>query len=158
MLALFPLLFACQEKPATATCDYNGMTYTVGETFDAGDGCNSCSCDEYEGETSVACTEMDCSSVEPSACADLSVDTCANDERCTVIYASQAAFMEDDECFAWANSIEEVGCMDADAGCGQAFTHAASSEDPSGCYGFSNTCIPEGWGDCSQGTYPECEY
>ena len=156
LITLFPFLFACQEKPEPLTCDYNGTTYNVGDTFDAGDGCNSCSCDEYDGETSVPCTEMDCSSVEPSACGDMSITECETNDSCAVIYASQVILYED-ECFAWANSIESVGCMDIALDCGQAFTYAASPEDPSGCYGFTNTCIPQGWGDCSQGTYPECE-
>ncbi len=38
-------------------CEYNGETYDVGETFPAGDGCNTCTCMEG-GE--VACTEIAC--------------------------------------------------------------------------------------------------
>ena len=157
MLVIFSFMIACQEKSEPATCNYNNTTYAVGETFDAGDGCNSRSCDELDGETSVACTEMDCSSIEPDSCAERSVDDCELTEECTVIIASEVALNEEEECFAWANSIERVGCMEKDMVCGDAFTYAASAESPSGCYGFTSTCIPQGWGECSQGVYPECE-
>jgi len=155
MLIILSFLFACQEKPEPLRCEFNGASYEVGETFDAGDGCNSCSCEELDGETSVPCTEMDCS--EPMGCVDMSISDCEAAESCSVIHASSVALNEGEECFAWANSVDSVGCMDADLGCGQAFTYAASPEDPSGCFGFTNTCIPQGWGDCSQGTYPECD-
>ena len=38
-------------------CEVNGQTYTVGESFPATDGCNSCSCDE---NLQIACTAMSC--------------------------------------------------------------------------------------------------
>ena len=39
-----------------ATCDYEGETYEAGESFDAADGCNTCTCDDG----SASCTEMGC--------------------------------------------------------------------------------------------------
>jgi hypothetical protein len=39
-----------------ARCEYHGWAYAHGETFDAIDGCNVCSCND--GET--VCTEMAC--------------------------------------------------------------------------------------------------
>ena len=39
------------------TCEWNGETYQVGDTFPAGDGCNSCHCNE-DGE--VSCTLLAC--------------------------------------------------------------------------------------------------
>ena len=44
----------------------------------------------------------------------------------------------------WANSVERVGCMAADMGCGAALTYAASPDNPEQCYGFTNTCTPLG--------------
>jgi hypothetical protein len=38
-------------------CEVNGQTYTVGESFPATDGCNSCSCDE---NLQIVCTAMAC--------------------------------------------------------------------------------------------------
>jgi hypothetical protein len=40
-------------------CSYNGMHYAEGESFPAGDGCNTCSCD---ASGSVGCTEIGCDS------------------------------------------------------------------------------------------------
>lgn len=38
-------------------CEYNGETYDVGESFPAGDGCNTCSCQE---DGTVGCTLIGC--------------------------------------------------------------------------------------------------
>jgi hypothetical protein len=37
-------------------CPYEGWSYEHGETFESGDGCNTCVCNDGM----VACTEMDC--------------------------------------------------------------------------------------------------
>ena len=37
-------------------CPYNGWSYENGESFDSGDGCNICVCNDGM----VACTEMSC--------------------------------------------------------------------------------------------------
>ena len=63
MLLMLSLFFACQEKEPLA-CEYDGETYSVGESFDAADGCNSCSCDEEDGEAMVSCTLMACDPTE----------------------------------------------------------------------------------------------
>ena len=39
------------------TCEYNGTTYTEGQTFPAGDACNPCQCQE---QGTVACTAYAC--------------------------------------------------------------------------------------------------
>jgi len=39
------------------TCEYNGLVYKSGDSFKAGDGCNTCSCNEKGG---VICTKMLC--------------------------------------------------------------------------------------------------
>ena len=99
-------------------------------------------------------TNQDTSSVED--CTELSVADCATADECTVITSSQVAYDERNECYAWANSVERVGCMAADMACGAAFTYAAAPENPDQCYGFTNTCIPEGWIDCQQVNIGEC--
>ena len=162
MLFVLPLLFACQEKEPL-TCEYNGETYSVGDSFDAGDGCNSCSCDEEDGEAMVSCTLMACGHEDPDDpevevdCLRLPIDECQAEDACVVITASQVILNEEEECFAWANSIENVGCMDADMACGDAITYAESPETPGECYGFTSTCIPDGWSACSLGSYPDCD-
>ena len=99
-------------------------------------------------------TNQDTSSVED--CSELSIADCTTADECTVITSSQVAYDERNECYAWANSVERVGCMAADMGCGAAFTYAAAPDNPDQCYGFTNTCIPEGWIDCQQVNIGEC--
>jgi hypothetical protein len=55
MMAMAALVAsACDDEE---TCEWDGQTYDVGETFPAGDGCNSCHCNE-DGE--VTCTLLAC--------------------------------------------------------------------------------------------------
>lgn len=160
MLYILPLLFACQDKDPL-TCEYIGETYSNGDSFDAADGCNSCSCDEEDGEARVSCTLMACDTGENPElgmdCLSLPVDECQAEAACVVIMASQVIVDDEGECFLWANSIDNVGCMNVDMGCDDAITYAESPETPGECYGFTNTCIPDGWSECSVGSYPDCD-
>ena len=157
LFVVLSVMFACQEKEDVAlTCEFNGGSYAVGESFDSFDDCNSCSCDAYEGETMVSCTEMDCSVPEETDCTDLSVTDCASREDCAAITASQTVLNAEEECLDWANSVEDVGCMNAEMGCDNAITYAASAADPTQCYGFPSTCIPQGWSDCNTESLPDC--
>jgi hypothetical protein len=45
---------ACADDES---CDWEGETYEVGDVWPAGDGCNSCACDD-DGE--VSCTLVAC--------------------------------------------------------------------------------------------------
>jgi hypothetical protein len=56
LAALFTLSALTSACDARSTCDYEGTTYEVGDSFDASDGCNSCSC----SADGVGCTDMDC--------------------------------------------------------------------------------------------------
>jgi len=47
----------------TTTCDYNNTTYNEGESFDATDGCNTCTCSEGQ----IGCTKIGCKSEQPPA-------------------------------------------------------------------------------------------
>ena len=159
MLFVISLLFACQEKEPL-TCEYNGETNSVGDSFDAADGCNSCFCDEEGDEAMVSCTLMACDTggyLEEPDCINISISDCEAADQCTVITASQVILNEAEECFAWANSIDNVGCMNVDMGCGDAITYAESPETPGECYGFTNTCVPDGWIDCSLGNHLDCD-
>ena len=78
MLFVLPLLFACQEKEPL-TCEYGDQTYTVGDSFSAMDGCNSCSCDDEDGEAMVSCTLMACDTgayLEEPDCINISISDC----------------------------------------------------------------------------------
>ncbi len=50
---------SCTEIDCGVTCVHNGSYHGVGDTFPAGDGCNTCSCAET-GD--VACTRLSCGS------------------------------------------------------------------------------------------------
>jgi hypothetical protein len=52
-LLLLALLPACGGG---ADCEVDGTTYADGDTFEAPDGCNTCTCDDG----AAACTEMAC--------------------------------------------------------------------------------------------------
>lgn len=148
---------SCTEKSNDITCDVNGEIYAVGESYDAADGCNTCTCmSDGEGGASMGCTEMGCDDPEPMSCAEMSIENCEEVPSCTVIYGSPIFLDSDNECYVWANGIEELGCMDADMECTSSLKHGASTDNPSDCYGFGG-CMPEGWGNCGLGDYPECE-
>lgn len=194
MLVLLSVFIACQEKEAL-TCEFGGETYQVGDTFPSTDGCNTCSCDELDGETMVPCTEMACDTgLEPEEdtgaedtgetssdtstdtdtstntdtasedtdtneatdCATLSVDECSTVASCFTITGTPVEYDDREECYNWTNTVANVGCMDADMGCGAAFTYASDPVNPEQCYGFSNTCIPEGWVSCDGANSVEC--
>ena len=55
----------------SASCDYNGQTYSEGESFPSADGCNTCGC-ESGGE--IACTMMACAPITcmPEDCPNMS--------------------------------------------------------------------------------------
>jgi hypothetical protein len=46
----------CTMLGCVSQCTYGGETYQIGESFPAGDGCNTCSC----SESGVGCTAMAC--------------------------------------------------------------------------------------------------
>lgn len=56
---------ACTQADCAPTCEYLGETHFVGESFPAGDGCNTCSCDV---SGSVACTNRACATPSDQAC------------------------------------------------------------------------------------------
>jgi hypothetical protein len=61
MIALACVLAACGDDGGAA-CTHEGISYSLGDVFPKGDGCNSCSCTA----SGVACTKQ--------ACADAGVD------------------------------------------------------------------------------------
>lgn len=50
------IVFTTDFKKEKLRCEYSGWAYAHGETFDATDGCNVCSCNNGE----IVCTEIDC--------------------------------------------------------------------------------------------------
>lgn len=63
------LLAACGgEGHGNGSCAYMGRAYDLGETFPAGDGCNSCTCSAVAGLPEVSCTELACADANPLSC------------------------------------------------------------------------------------------
>jgi len=62
VLGIFVLSFISASITSLATedniqCEHNGETYDIGDTFEAGDGCNACRC---QAGGKVVCTKMNC--------------------------------------------------------------------------------------------------
>lgn len=65
-----------ESKLIPRTCTYDGETYKTGDSIPAGDGCNSCSCDNGE----VACTTITCTA--PPSIVNGDKFTCTNKSDC----------------------------------------------------------------------------
>lgn len=51
-------LSGCEDDDEGGYCIYQGTAYPIGATFPAGDGCNTCYCDEYGAScTLIACPD-----------------------------------------------------------------------------------------------------
>lgn len=154
---IFTYFFACSDKSADVHCDVGGEIYSIGESYDAEDGCNTCTCmSDGEGGASIGCTEIGCGEPEPMNCADMSINACEENPICTVVYGSPIMLDTENECYAWANEVTALGCINADMDCTEGLKRAASTDDPNNCYGFGG-CMPEGWGACGLGDYPDCD-
>ena len=79
------------SDPGTPSCVYQGRGYASGESFPAGDGCNTCSCD---ADGSVGCTEIGCGN---AMCFTLEAEygkyiesaaTCMSDGDCALPFPS----------------------------------------------------------------------
>ena len=84
----------------------------------------------------------------PAECAALPVDECADRDDCQQIMALEIHERDGELCVDYGDERVAKGCLDAGMMCGMAITYAAPADDPSDCWWFSNTCIPEGWGPC----------
>ena len=112
----------------------NGMKISVGLLLLS-------ACEQKEDEQN-----QDTSVVE--SCSDVSPSECGSTDGCFVLTGSPVGWNSSNECIAWANTVEQVGCMSTEFDCGAMISYAAPPEDPSNCYGFSNTCYPEAWVSC----------
>jgi hypothetical protein len=64
-LVAIAFLVGCEGGKGGGACEFGGETHQIGETFPAGDGCNSCHCDE-DGE--VSCTLLECIDATAATC------------------------------------------------------------------------------------------
>ncbi|MBR57523.1 MAG: hypothetical protein CMH54_05615 [Myxococcales bacterium] len=156
-------LWGCAEDSAPVTCEHAGNTYNAGDSFPAGDDCNSCSCTD-SGE--VACTLMACPT------------TCEYDGE---TYFAGDSFPATDGCNTCGCqndgtvSCTEEACAECpppvvtDEPCDEVIAHAKDPETGL-CCEYGTPCqAPEGWlvfyteEDCAKGCSGEdcpttCDY
>jgi hypothetical protein len=126
------LLVAC-EGGRSPDCEWQGQTFEIGETFPAGDGCNTCSCTaEGVGCTLIACVDGGVVDGNPASCAatngcvvgpSCGATCCGQGEKCvggTCMCGNGPACDANDTC-------EAAGPIGGDA-CGSI------------CCGFSGPC------------------
>jgi hypothetical protein len=102
-------------------------------------------------------TDTDSDTDDPVVCQDLTPLDCKERSDCVVIQAKALSLdCSGESCLDWDTPSEDKGCMDAEGGCGDAETIAASPQDPSECWWFSSTCIPGGWTVCDTQWVDEC--
>ena len=86
-------------------CIYEGTAYPYGASWPAGDGCNTCGCDE----TGVACTLIDCSDVDAGvSCAPSG--GCAVGPTCGGVCCDTGEACIDGEC----RCGDQPGCQPGD--------------------------------------------
>lgn len=161
-------LFACSANVTiVGSCERDGITYDVGESFDAGDGCNTCTCDE---SGSIACTLVECECVgdEPDcgapppgcsldhACVDGALQCVVQCEDCgdpppISCDAPPGCFHTGLVCENGSWSCGELVCDDP---CSDPAPECPQPGSPN-CEAFP-TCTEFGW-DCQTECWDECE-
>ena len=144
----------CTETAEEKACDNDGVctadtgeecidpdACTPGETFDAADGCNTCTCPESGKKSEAGCTEMACI-YEPcagKACGDACTECDPNDTDC-VETAVEKACNEAGECTADTGKLcaKPEMCtpgesFDADDGCNTCTCPESGIKADAGC-------------------------
>ena len=120
-LLIVVALAGCETGTGGRACRYEGRNYDIGDTFPAGDGCNTCMCTEAEG---VACTEIACldPDADPASCAPSG--GCPSGPACDAVCcgAGEACFNGECQCGDSAacgegDTCEALGPVGGDA-CG----------------------------------------
>lgn len=121
------LLAGCEDDEDGEYCIYQGVAYPYGASFPAGDGCNTCGCDEY----GVACTQI--------ACPDAGISCapsggCAVGPRCGDVCCDTGEACIDGECRCGS----QPGCAPGDS-C-EAAGPVGSDSCGSICCGVTGPC------------------
>mgnify|MGYP006083190435 CR=1 FL=1 len=98
--------------------------------------------------TETGTTETGTTDTLDLECDERSVAQCLAGTGCVHVNGREIQNQDTEPCVDWSQEPVAKGCMSIEMGCGSALTYAASSEDPSDCWLFTNTCIPTGWSDC----------
>ncbi len=116
-------------------CVTDSGTYDVGETFPAGDGCNTCSCDEGG---SVSCTEMacDCQGPQPDCGAPppgctVSVSCSGRDWSCDVQCDDECQNAPPIDCIAPPGCFYDgIVCVNGSLQCGELICESFPCDEP----------------------------
>jgi hypothetical protein len=150
----FPLLLAasivtaalgagCNEVRVAETCTYGDEQYSIGESFPADDGCNTCSCQE---DGTVGCTAMGC------------IDGCEHDGGFVPVGESVPAGDGCNTCtcgpdgFLACTAMACVTCTHD----GETYPPGASFPAGDGCN--TCTCDETGMVSCTEMACVRCEY
>ena len=164
---MFLLLFslACGEKEEDtgiledtwADTDTEASDTSDTENTDTGETGNSDTSDSGNSDTSDSGNSDTGSSDIPAeqACEELTVDECHTRDDCHTRSGAPTTFDTANECWV-IEAYQETHCMSNDMACGDALTyaHAPNSEE---CWLFTDTCIPQGWTQCTYPDEPECQ-
>ncbi len=139
----FAVSSGCNQVTVAGVCTYGDEEYSVGESFPAGDGCNTCTCEEGGG---VACSEMGC------------IEGCEHDGELVPIGQSVPAGDGCNTCtcgeggFLACTTMACVTCLHE----GQSYPPGSSFPAGDGC----NTCTCDEMGNvgCTEMACPSCEY
>ena len=87
-------------------------------------------------------------------CLALDAKTCLDDETCATIDARRIIENGPVPCVDMSGPPSGVGCHSASTSCDAHATLAAGPDDPTRCWWFADSCIPDTWTECE---YQELE-
>lgn len=90
-------------------------------------------------------------------CVELPPTACEADEGCRALEAWLVRAEGEGWCVDFSKDRVALGCIAADAGCGDAETPATTADKPDQClWLFPSTCLPPGYLSCPESSLPEC--
>jgi len=96
----------------------------------------------------VALTACPGAPIEDAPCIELFPSECAQESECQLVEGFVINGDPGEECVQHTGDTVGLGCDAAGRDCLDVETLAAPADDPTDCYLFSDSCIPEGWVDC----------
>ncbi len=107
------------------------------------------------GSTETGSTET--GTPDTPDCAEVTAEECGERPDCLTVEGRPAQATDDGFCVEYAATPTAHDCQDGKGGCGDIPYLAAPADDPSVCWWFPNTCIPDGWVLCGDyDKWPEC--
>ncbi len=109
------------------------------------------------GSTETGSTETGTPDTDAPDCAEVTAEECGERPDCLTVEGRPAQATDDGFCVEYAATPTAHDCQDGKGGCGDIPYLAVPADDPSVCWWFPNTCIPDGWVLCGDyDKWPEC--